>query len=482
MQRFSFQRTNNSFTRFSENKYAILIILCVAFIIRFLFLLNTTQFENVSESGSIYNGLERLEKGDNLYLFEGNYSMALSYIAFFFKKITGHLFWFYVFQCLLSTLTIYFVYQIVIQVSNSKVSATLAAILALVYMDYVLLPSIAYNQTFEVFFTSAAILIIFKMLKHKSILYYLMYSSCLLVVIYLSLLFRGTLKYLYIILPIVAGYNLLAKEGSRSISLRLIITFIIFIICFTVFSPGKYFSNPENSGIVNNDFLFFGHTWYGGNGGEGSFVYENNKDNYNLALKEYLLKNNIKEPTIIDINNFQRAEIKESILKKPGSWLLLQTRKILYTYSIIPVRDTLSLLMTGRIRLGFILSALLSQITFIIPILLLFISLCSAKLKALFYNKKGFVLIMICGYLVAATSLYGHYQERYRIVVMVCTIIPIASIFFNLQFIRANIKNKRFLFWRAITILLLFLVWSFQMFEALVINKDRYFNAMELLK
>jgi hypothetical protein len=472
-----FHNLKQAFLRFAELKYAILILLIANFMIRLLFYFNTTQFVNISESASIFHGLELLKNGNKLYAFSSAYSMALSYVAYFFYHYLGSLHWFFVFQCLLSTITSFLVYLIIYKVNKNKISAINGLILTSFYLDFILLSSVAYNQTAEIFFTTLSILLIFELLRTKTLINYIFIAFLVFATIYISLFFRGTLKFLYFIFIIAAIINFFKTGIRNKTSIRLIITFLAFYFSFLYLSPSRFFSEPNNT--ISNSFLFFGHTSYGG--GEGKFIKKENEVKYKRELELYLNENKIKNPSPVDINNFQRREINRFIRNHPLEWGFLQIKKVLYTYGIIPIRDNLTILMTGHLKFGILLSLLLSQVTFVIPIIILFVFFSWNRLKELRSNDSWMMLVLVFIYLIGATSLYGHYQERYRIVVMVSAIIPFSALFFQPGYFKTIFTNKRRFVTKIVALLFLFSVWGYQAYDALVLQGDRYLKAVETI-
>jgi len=457
-------------------KNTLFWILVISFIFRIFLYINTTSF-HISEAGSVLGGFERINNGEIVYVFEQSYNLALSYVIYFFYAVSGSIHLFFVFQCFLSTLTLYFVYLIVFRISTNQKVSLFSLIIASLYFDFALLPSIAYNQAFEVFFTVLSVLILLKSVEDIPISKYLLNATCLLFVIYASLLFRGTMKYFYFILPVISLYIFFSKRLMRHVAVRLFITSCAFFLILTTFSPYSFLAQPNRTG--SNNFTFFGHTDYGGLGGEGSFIYEKNKLRYEKNLNNFLEKKGIKDPTKRDIRDFQNEEKWKYITTKPHLWFLLQIRKILYTYGAVPVRDSLHLLMTGRIRLGLILSLLLIQMTFMLPIVMLVIFFDWRKFHLLLTSSRGFTFFIVFIYLLTATSLYGHYSERYRIVVMVCSIIPFIALFFDLAYYKKIISDRNLLYKKLIIVLIIASIWLYQVYEALITNAERYFAGIQ---
>lgn len=457
-------------------RYTVFIILSVNLLIRLLFYLNTTQFYGISE-GSILIGVDQLKEGKELFLFSGNFCYTLSYIVYLSYLCFGNFSVFFVFQCIISTITSYIVFLIICRLAKSKSAGIIGLILITPYVDFVALSSIAYNQVMEIFFASLFLIMVLRLMRPTRMVFFLVDTLCLTLIVYLSLFFRGTLQYVGLVFFTIAIIVYFRKDGSKHIARRLVfVSFFVFII-IGLFQPVIYFSKPNNT--LSNDFIFFGHTLYGGDGGEGAFVYKTNEQRYQKEFSQYQRQHLIIQPTRNDINDFQKQEIIKFIKNHPFSWCLLQVKKVIYTYGIIPIRDNITLLMTAHIKFGLFFSLVLSQITFVIPIIVLLIFFNIDSFVRLLKTGNGVVLFVFLLYLIVATSLYGHYQERYRIVVMVTTIIPLAAIFFDVNYFKKLFSDRKLLIKKLVLVLIVLLIWFFQAYEALILHGDRYFGAVE---
>jgi len=450
----------------------LISLLGLNFIIKILIFYNITSFL-VSEAGSNYSFLKAIESGEKPALYVQAYRSILGYIGYFFKSITGTLDAFFWFQALISTLSVYVLYLICLKATQKKLPALFAVLMATLLMDYHLLTPVFYYQIFEIFFTLLIIYLVFLIIEKKKKLK-LVLIFFIPVIIYLSVFFRDTLTYFWWILMIMSAVFIINKDYKlfRRLFLAGIITFILFIIL-----PHSNYKSIDSQ--PSNLHMFFGHTLYGGDGGEGIFVYEENKIRYKEKLEGFMIKHHYDSVTVKVRNEFQRNEMKEFISKTPHKWLLLQVRKVAYTFGIVPVRDSLKLLTTGKVPINLYVSAFTIQAPYVL-ILLVFISL-----TVLFFNISDmkkievfFMFLVLC-YLIAATCLYGQYQERYRHVIIMAGIIPISAIYFN-KFIgcfsQKSIRLRRYI----LLILVLFIIfshWGYQAYDVLVLNKERYVNA-----
>lgn len=465
----------NSLRRNKETGYRLILFLFLGFnlIFKLLLFYNTNSFY-VSEAKSNYNFLQAIEKGIHPELFEGGYRSILAYIGFFFKSATGTLDAFFWFQALLSTLSVYILYLICLRITNEKSSALFAVLLATLSMDYHLLTPVFYYQVFEIFFALIVVYIVQLMIAGKK----LIKSAAVFLVpvlIYLSLFFRGTLAYFSWLLIAMSLYLVLRKEYWAFA--RLAAAAMITMILFSMLPQGNY----KNKNIASvNDFKFFGHTLYGGDGGEGTFIYKENEIRYKKRLAEFMKEHHYDSLTVQVRNEFQSKEIKEFISKTPHKWLWLQIRKVAYTFGIVPIRDSLELLTSGKLPLKWYLSAFIIQVPYVFILLIFVILLVLFFSAADLKNEKLLFMFLLLLYLIASTCLYGHYQERYRQVVIIAGMLPLAAFYFSKFLGRSSqkpIQRRRYIL-LILILVIIFSHWGYQAYDVLVINKDRYVKAV----
>lgn len=467
---------------------AILLIVHLLLNLILVFTTNITAETGISESSASYSFFHNIIlNGKELPLIIGGYRTTLPYIAVILYKIFGSLQAFFIFQAILSTLTIFVLYDFILSITKNYVSAIFALFLSAIYTDFLLLTPVFYNQVIEIFCTVLIINLTQKMvIKEKFFGFWYLIPF----IIYLSCLFRSTLRY-YGYLLLILGVILLLLKCNKSALKTLLcgtITFILFAII-----PLTNFSDQKN--IAPNDFIFFGHTLYGGDGGEGSFVYKENEELYYQNLRIYLnnkynpnksnyLFNQIKyhqgdSLALVERNQFQSNEIKVFIRNHPFQWLKLQIRKIVWEFGIIPIRDNLTILMTSDFSFNWIGASLISQIPFVLIILIFYIMVILAFNIKDFCDINFILLFLILGYLIAATTLYGHYSERYRIPVVIAAIIPISSFYLNKIIHKSEkILSKSRVILVIVVILVQVLVWFYQV-NHIMTHKERYFGAIE---
>lgn len=450
----------------------VLLILLINMMLNIALYYNTNTFD-VSEAKAGYMHLQQIQSGEKLPLFINAYRTTLAYIASGFIRAFGSIDFFFWFQALVATLAVYLLYKVIYLITKSRFASILGLCLATIYLDYHLLVPVLYDQIFEVFFTILIIYISILLTKSKKLFYTVMLIALIVTTFYVSLLFRGTLRY-FLFVEFLLGVACLFKRDWKT-SAKLFLTFVLMFAALKLFPLSNY---SLKNRVTPNNFRFFGHTLYGGDGGEGAFIYERNQLLYENKLKAYLKDNKIDSVNTKVINRFQMHEINQFIRTHPDKWFLLQIRKIVYTFGIVPIKDSLTLLSKGKLNIGFFPSIVLIQIPFVI-IMLLFISLVSLgfRLKDLLKTDKLFLYITFI-YLIGATCLYGHYQERYRIVVIMAVMIPFICIYgveFWKNFQNQAISKTRYAV-SLILVLAVLLFWGLQSYNALVLNASRFLS------
>jgi hypothetical protein len=461
------------------SRFVVPLLLAFQFILHLLFYYNTESFAGISESGALLGKLDLIIAGAHpkpLYGFYWYFTPA--YIAGFLIKVFGSINAYFVFQCLLATVTSLIVYFIVVKISGSRRSGIFSIILLCVYTEFLLLSSVFYNQVYENFFVVLFLFVLLHFTDRDSIKSTVLYGFLLVIIILASLMFRNTMLMIFFYLFLAGLYYFIFRRPSAGVRF-LFLSLIIFGIVFVI-RPLDYLREGEYK--PPGTLEFWGHTPYGGNGGEVGFIYEENERLFNERLGAYADERNITEITPSVTEEFKRYEVRRFITREPHRWLFLQVKKVLYTFGSMPQRDGLTMLYTGKMPLGWVASAIILQVPFML-ILGLFIFTVDIRLKYLTGLPGYYFLITLLGlYLISAVSIYAAYAERYRIVVMVAFIIPVTAV--NIDHLRQlTLREKRGeLMIRLSFAVFMALVWSYQAYEALVIHHDRYFQALERIK
>jgi hypothetical protein len=457
------------------SRFTVPLLLALQFGLHLLIYLNTRTFAGISESGTLFGTLDRILSGEHPKPLYGFYwYFTPSYIAAFFIRIFGSINAYFVFQCLLATLTSLLIYFTVVEISGSKKSGIVSIILTTVYTEYLLLSSVFYNQVYENFFVALLLLVIINFAGKRNIKELIIYGIIAVITVMFSLMFRNTLLVIFFYL-LIAGLFFLIKRRPETGAGFLILSLGLFALVFVVkpldyFREGKY--HPQHA------IEFWGHTPYGGNGGEVGFIYKENEDLFNERLNKYLQMNNINDATPSVVEEFKSHEVKRFITKEPHRWLFLQVKKVLYTFGIMPQRDGLTMLVTGKANLGWATAAILLQLPFLL-IMTLFLLTVDIRPKHI-YVLPGykFLLYLLGLYLVSAISLYATWAERYRVVAMVAFIIPVIAV--NIENVKKVFRrdNRHELITRVAFIALMVVIWGWQAYQALVIHSERYFEAL----
>jgi len=464
------------FRQFAGNRYALPLILVVQLGLHLLLYFNTLTFEGISESGALIGKLDDILSGDRpkpLYGFYWYFTPA--YIAYFFISIFGTIDAYYFFQCLLATFTSLLVYIVTVRISGSRISGIVSLLLTTVYAEYLLLSSVFYNQVYENFFTVLFLLLVINIASSGTVWYTILNSLVLLVVVLLSLFFRNTFVAIFFYL-LLAGIWFLARKQSKPGATFLLLSVVIFMTVFVI-KPLDYFREGEYRPPAALEF--WGHTTYGGNGGEVGFIYSENEELFNSQLVAYAEKKGISVITSEVVEEFKAAEVRLFVTTTPHKWLFLQVKKVFYTFGIMPQRDGLTMLMTGKVPLSLVPSIILLQIPFLL-IIILFIMTVETNFRQVFgLPGKVFLTYLLGLYLISAISVYSAWAERYRIVAMIAVIIPVIG--FNIGRLKALVSRggRKELLIRLSFVFLMIIIWGYQAYEALTLHKERYLNAIE---
>lgn len=459
-------------SNFLNNNYLILILLTVHFLINIAIYFNTNLFYEISESRAIFDSYYLLLGGETFLPIHGYYFLTPAFAAFYISQLTGNgLFSYFIFQIVLSTIVVYVIYKVILHITRSNKHAITGVLLILFYLEFHLLGSIFYNQIYEIFFVSLVLLLIIVFNDESKISNLILLALSILMILFASMFFRKTLFYIPSIFIFLLMFNLRNKTNLIKFSILTILSVTILLL----YNPYKMFNSNYNDETTT---LFWGHTYYGGLGGESGFIFPENEKRYEQRLKEYVDDNKIDSVTTDVIKQFRISEIKSSILNEPHKWLFLQVKKVFYTFGSVPQKDGLLMIYKGKIKIPWTISALIIQLSYAV-ILLMFLITVDLNIKKIVEDKYKRIVYFIGIYLIGGICIFSAYQERYRPVVFLCFFIPVIAINFN-KFRSIILKeNRRELIIRTIIILILFTVWIYQAYEALYIYHDRYFKVVE---
>ena len=455
----------------TSHRLYVIGLLMLSFISRIVIYFNTKLFY-FSDFKAYIDGMDRIAEVGSIPLINGNFLYLNSYIGYFFKYVLGSIHYYFIFNSALAVLASYIVYRSVILLTNNYKAGLLTLFLHLIYTEFLCWSSIFYTPIIGIFLLSIVIYLSIYLIKSGKIKRDILTILMLLITINGSFFFKGELKHFYILFMIFGLINFRKKA-----------VFLKFILLGLLLFSSTFLLNsnhilPYNKGNIQvNDFIFFGHTLYGGDGGDGAFIYEENEQSYNLALdkylKEYNISDNLRDDRIVR-NNFQKAEIKRFITNHPFQWIKLQGYKFFRFFGVVPEGVSAKILLTGIFKGNFYLTALFLVFPFAAMILgIILLSDLKRCFKAL-KRPEYMLLFLMVGYYIVGSVFYGQYQERYRLPLMVCLLIPYLShalINFNLKSLK--IRNMQTMV-KGIIIMVVVLIWSSQVYSVLVVHKDRY--------
>ena len=312
-------------------RMALFCLLLLNFALR-LFIYGHTTLFSFSDYKLYLDGVEKIHDGESIKILSGNFLFTISYIGYFAKYVLGSLNFFFVFNCLLGTLTTYFVSSFIISLSGNPLAGIVTAIILTFYTEFIVFSSVFYTPVISLFLLIIIVWLLLSYFKSLINLSFFLILTGILIVFFITFLFKPELVFFSVFLLLL---SLLLYRKQRTILIRNILLVFIFVVgILLVKATGIYKRSVES--VISNDFVFFGHTDYGGAGGEGSFVNPENKIRYNEALTVYCKEHGLTNPTVEDRNRFQIQEINKFITHHPLKWIKLQFTKFFRTFGVVP--------------------------------------------------------------------------------------------------------------------------------------------------
>jgi len=461
-----------SFSR-SNSRIVVAGLLILNFIIRLVIYFNTTLFY-FSDYSAYLRGIENIAKGGKQDLLIGNFLFTISYIGYFAKYILGNIHYFFILNCILATLTSFIIYYLTVKITGNRLAGIITIIIHTLYTEFMVFSSVFYTPVLMIFLLSLFLLFIYLYLNSVKISGRILYLFLAILVYLFTFFFKPELKYFPLFLIL---FSLFFIRSNRIFFFKVLSLSFLLLTSYYLLHTSGAISQPKGN-TITNAFVFFGHTNYGGDGGEGSFVYPENKVRYEAALTEYCKTNNITPPTTIDYNAFQNQEIKKFITQHPVKWIELQFTKFFRTFGVVPETTSFKVLYSGLLNENLWLTSIV-VVAPVALIILLFIVFFNFSAIKLLFNRQHFLYIycLLFFYYLIATVFYGQYQERYRLPLMVVFIIPALSYFIS-TFNKREFFNKTSMIIKGSVILLFLTVWVFQAKKA-ISNKQRLKNAIE---
>src|SRR4030095_9898466 len=215
---------------FLNNNYLILILLGVHFLINIAIYLNTNTFYEISESGAMYDAYNSLLKGEKLLPMFHHYFLTPAFIAYFINGLTGGgLFHYFIFHIILSTVTVYVIYKIILYITKSREKAVISVILIMFYLEYNLLSSVFYNQLYEIFFVSIILYTLIIFYDEQIISNLILSGLTILIILFASMFFRKTLFFIFSIFIFLLLFNFKNKLNLLKFSVLAILCLLMFL-------------------------------------------------------------------------------------------------------------------------------------------------------------------------------------------------------------------------------------------------------------
>jgi hypothetical protein len=440
------------------------ILFLLNFLLRYIVYLNTSIFA-FSDYAVYYNAVGYIADGTHTWLKSGNLLYAISYIGYFFQTQLGSIVWFFVMNCAAGSAATLIMSFLTLRITGKASAALYTYAMLTGYTEFMTFSSVFYTPVLMLFLLSLIIFLFRRLFIPAKPLKTVSYVLLIAVLFVLTFLFKPELKFLPFFLIAIAGifYGKFPREAGLTV-----VTGLFMLLASFVFAKSGIITKPVND-TASNSFVFFGHTDYGGDGGEGTFIYKENAERYDSAFREYCARNNITTPGKVDYNSFQSEEIKKFILRHPFKWVKIQVRKFFRTFGIMPESTSFKVLYSGLFSGKKILSAFLVTAPFLV-IFTLFIILFSKEAIGRLWRENRishwFLIVYATFFLyyLIAVIFYGQYQERYRMPVMVMFTVPSVAYFIT-TFDQVRFLRRPDIYIRLFLLMLFISAWTVQVFE-----------------
>lgn len=447
-------------------------ILLLNFLLRIIIYYSTDLFY-FSDYAIYLNAVDQIHNEGNIKLVNGNFLFTISYLGYFAKYVLGNIDYFFVFNCLLGTAATFVISILTIKVTGKVIAGLITAAILTLYTEFIVFSAVFYTPVIMMFLLSLFMLFIFYYIRAETIASRTFFLILSVLVFLLSFLFKPELAFMPFILIFTGFLTYRQKEFFRK-NMHLALTLSLAVLLVLV---SGFYSTGE---VKSNSFIFFGHTDYGGDGGEGAFIYEENEARYNAALLGYNLANNITHASQADINRFQVDEMKNFILHSPGKWIQLQFKKFFRTFGVVPETSSFKILYTGAIkeRLWFSAIVVVVPVTLMILGLIMFFNIALVR-KFISRNRYvSFYYLNFLAYYIFISVFLGQYQERYRLPIMAAFFIP-ALAFLISNYSKIQFNSRKPVFIKFSLMLGAAVIWLFQARDALN-NNERVNKAIEI--
>lgn len=438
---------------------SVLIIILINFIIRIFVFYNTLLF-SFADYAAYLDAVRKIHDGEKVYLLNGNFLFAISYLGYFAEKISGSRELFFIFNCAAGSAATLVVYILVKKITGSIPAGLITLVILTLYTEFMVFSSVFYTPVIMILLVSLILLVIRQYINEEKRGGIIISGLLATLLFLITFFFKPELKYFPWFMLAAALFPIKEMQGVRK---KVIILSAAMLLSYFLFDLSGVISRPEGN-VISNSFVFFGHTGYGGDGGEGAFVYPENEAQYDSALAVWCRENNIGNPSAADINKFQVEEMRRFITGHPAKWIILQFRKFFRTFGVVPESTSFRVLYTGLLGGRLRLTAMVTVIPVVLIILMFIIFFPAAgsdKLRRVMQEPFIFIYLILFVYYIIATIFYGQYQERYRMPVMVLFIIPAIG-YFIYGFKRKEFVNCKAVIIKALVITLFSLMWIFQ--------------------
>jgi hypothetical protein len=443
-----------------------------------LFIFANIEVFAFSDFQSYYRAAFKIAEGTSYPLKIGTFTFANAYLGAFFMKYFGSIdYWFY-FNIFLAVTVILLQWSIVKKVTGHSGIANLTILFCSVYTVFAVIPSIFYTQIIMLFFLILILILLAIAYERTNPV---VTSVCLIlisVIVPFSFLFKAELRFLYMLM-LLTGIIQLLMRFRREALLSMATAFLILLSTniaqgvFPVFHDYMHTRSP-------NEFVFFGHTPYGG--GEGQMLPEY-ETQYAQGLEKFRKEHADEYKSEIWLENRYRKDLMRRYIKEhPFGWLKLQVKKFFRTFGIKPEGMSFRIIV-GKMFMG---HSLLAGAYLSLPFLIMFISLIFLAdidlLKRMLNAPYRIFLVLLFGYYIAATIFYGHFQTRYRLPLDIVFLTPTFASLLVIHIKNIGLRKaiRKHLMVKIIIFSIFVSAWTYEFYDIFVLNRDRYIGHAKL--
>jgi hypothetical protein len=170
-----------------------------------------------------------------------------------------------------------------VKITGLRSAGIIALIILTVYTEFMVFSSVFYTPVLMIFLVSLIILLLWFYITSPEKITVVLSAAGLAVLFLLTFFFKPELKYLPWLLIV---FSFCFVKSNRPYFTKTIALAFLLLTTYFLLNTSDLITRPAGH-VYSNSFVFFGHTDYGGDGGEGSFVYDSNRERFEAAYSKY---------------------------------------------------------------------------------------------------------------------------------------------------------------------------------------------------